>query len=267
MMKKIYEIEEGEKPLDNIKETCGFASILKKVGVIGDSLSSGEFESTDDKGDIIYNDMYEYSWPSILSKLTGSQYLNFSRGGMTFKEFYETRADKNNFWIKCPAYIIFLGNNDLFVYNQKVGSVSDINLLDPSKNPDTYFGYMGKVISKLKSLENGARIFLTSIQIDEMSEERTRVVKYVSEEMKKVVKLYSFTYLIDFTQYLFKYDEEARKKIAMGFHPSPLGYYSLALAFGNYIDYIIRQNPEDFRKMAFVGTDLINTNYPDNFGK
>ena len=147
MMKKIYEIEEGEKPLDNIKETCGFASILKKVGVIGDSLSSGEFESTDDKGDIIYNDMYEYSWPSILSKLTGSQYLNFSRGGMTFKEFYETRADKNNFWIKCPAYIIFLGNNDLFVYNQNVGSVSDINLLDPSKNPDTYFGYMGKVIS------------------------------------------------------------------------------------------------------------------------
>ncbi len=267
MMKKIYEIEEGEKPLDNIKETCGFASILKKVGVIGDSLSSGEFESTDDKGDIIYNDMYEYSWPSILSKLTGSQYLNFSRGGMTFKEFYETRADKNNFWIKCPAYIIFLGNNDLFVYNQNVGSVSDINLLDPSKNPDTYFGYMGKVISKLKSLENDARIFLTSIQIDEMSEERTRVVKYVSEEMKKVVKLYSFTYLIDFTQYLFKYDEEARKKIAMGFHPSPLGYYSLALAFGNYIDYIIRQNPEDFRKMAFVGTDLINTNYPDNFGK
>ena len=85
--------------------------------------------------------------------------------------------------------------------------------------------------------------------------------------MKKVVKLYSFTYLLDFTQYLFKYDEEARKKIAIGFNPSPLGYYSLALAFGNYIDYIIRQYPEDFRKMAFVGTDLINTNYPDNFGK
>lgn len=262
MMKKIYEIDPNEKPLDNIKETCGFASLLRKVGVIGDSLSSGEFESTDYKGNIVYNDMYEYSWPSILSRLTGAEYLNFSRGGMTFKEFYESWADKNNFWVKCPTYIIFLGNNDLFVYNQEVGSAEDINLDEPEKNKDTYFGYMGKVISKLKSLEKDARIFLTSLQIDEMSEERTKKVKYVEEEMKKVVKLYSFTYLIDFTEFLFKYDEEARNKIAMGFHPSPLGYYSLALAFGNYIDYIIRANPDDFRKIAFVGTNLVNQNYP-----
>lgn len=186
---------------------------------------------------------------------------------MTFKEFYESLTNKNKLWVKCPVYIIFLGNNDLLVYNQEVGSAEDINFNEPDKSKDTYFSYIGKVISKLKFLEKDARIFLTSLQIDEKSEERTRVVKYVSKEMKKVVKLYSFTYLLDFTQYLFKYEEEARKKIAMGFHPSPLGYYSLALAFGNYIDYIIRQNPEDFRKMAFVGTDLINTNYPDNFSK
>ena len=43
----------------------------------------------------------------------------------------------------------------------------------------------------------------------------------------------------------------------MGLHPSPLGYYSLALAFGNYIDYIIRSNPDDFRKITFVGSNLV----------
>lgn len=54
----------------------------------------------------------------------------------------------------------------------------------------------------------------------------------------------------------FKYDEEVRNKLAMGLHPSPLGYYSLALAFGNYIYYIIKSNPDDFRKIAFVGANL-----------
>lgn len=59
-----------------------------------------------------------------------------------------------------------------------------------------------------------------------MKEWRKKKIKYVREEMKKVIKLYSFTYLIDFTKFLFKYDEEVRNKLAMGLHPSSLGYYS-----------------------------------------
>ena len=59
---------------------------------------------------------------------------------MTFKEFYESLTNKNNFWIKCPVCIIFLGNNDLFIYSQEVGSAEDINLNEPDKSKDTYFG-------------------------------------------------------------------------------------------------------------------------------
>ena len=39
MNSKIFEIGKNEKPLDIIKENCGFASIFKEIGVIGDSLS------------------------------------------------------------------------------------------------------------------------------------------------------------------------------------------------------------------------------------
>ena len=39
--------------LDNIKENCGFAGIFKEIGVIGDSLSSGEFESTGPNGEVL----------------------------------------------------------------------------------------------------------------------------------------------------------------------------------------------------------------------
>lgn len=255
-----FETKNNEKPLENIKENCGFAGIFKEIGVVGDSLSSGEFESTDENGNISYHDFYEYSWPAILERITGSKYSNYSRGGMSFKEFYESRADKNNFWQKKQAYIVNLGNNDLFVFNQRVGSAEDINVEDPLKNKDTYFGYMGKVLSKLKSLEKDARIFLVSLQIDHTSKEKDDLAYYVCEEMKKVVKLFSFTYLIDMTHYGPIYDEKARQKYAMGFHPNAIGYYIYALAIGNYIDYIIRTNIRDFFEVPFIGKNLKNKN-------
>ena len=255
-----FETKNNEKPLENIKEKCGFAGIFKEIGVVGDSLSSGEFESTDENGNISYHDFYEYSWPAILERITGSKYSNYSRGGMSFKEFYESRADKNNFWQKKQAYIVSLGNNDLFVFNQRVGSAEDINVEDPLKNKDTYFGYMGKVLSKLKSLEKDARIFLVSLQIDHTSKEKDDLAYYVCEEMKKVVKLFSFTYLIDMTHYGPIYDEKARQKYAMGFHPNAMGYYIYALAIGNYIDYIIRTNIRDFFEVPFIGKNLKNKN-------
>lgn len=255
---KMFEIQKGEMPLENIKENCGFAGIFKEIGVIGDSLSSGEFESTDENGNVYYHDMYNYSWPAILERITGTKYYNYSRGGMSFKEFYESWAKQNNFWEKRQAYIVDLGNNDLFVFRQNVGSAKDINLEDPSKNKDTYFGYMGKVLSKLKSLGKDARIFLVSLQIDHTFKEKDEMAYYVLEEMKKVVKMYSFTYLIDMTTYGPVYDEKAREKFAMGFHPNAMGYYVYALAIGNYIDYIIRQNYKDFFEVPFIGTDLKN---------
>ena len=255
-----FETKNNEKPLENIKEKCGFAGIFKEIGVVGDSLSSGEFESTDENGNISYHDFYEYSWPAILERITGSKYSNYSRGGMSFKEFYESRADKNNFCQKKQAYIVNLGNNDLFVFNQRVGSAEDINVEDPLKNKDTYFGYMGKVLSKLKSLEKDARIFLVSLQIDHTSKEKDDLAYYVCEEMKKVVKLFSFTYLIDMTHYGPIYDEKARQKYAMGFHPNAMGYYIYALAIGNYIDYIIRTNIRDFFEVPFIGKNLKNKN-------
>ena len=76
---EMFEIKENEKPLDIIKENCGFVGIFKDIGVIGDSLSSGEFESTDSEGNIKYHDMYEYSWPAILERITGTKYWRDTR--------------------------------------------------------------------------------------------------------------------------------------------------------------------------------------------
>ena len=98
MDNKWFELGANEQPLDIIKETCGFAGIFKQIGVIGDSLASGEFESHDENGSIVYTDMYEYSWPAVLERITGTKYNNYSRGGMTAREYMQSWADANGFW-------------------------------------------------------------------------------------------------------------------------------------------------------------------------
>ena len=47
-----YYLGENEKPLDVIKPDGGFFGIFRTVAVVGDSLSSGEFESLDEKGNM-----------------------------------------------------------------------------------------------------------------------------------------------------------------------------------------------------------------------
>ncbi len=247
----------GEKPLDNIKATCGFAGIFKEIGIIGDSLSSGEFEYHDQDGNIVYHDMYEYSWPAVLERLTGTVCRNYSRGGMSAREFCDSWADQNGFWQWNQAYIIALGNNDVFVLGHPVGSTADIHPEKPEDNPDTFFGNMGRIVSKLKSLEKDARIFLVSMQ-RRGEAEGDPLICAIADEMKKMCRMFSFTYLIDMSHDGPVYDEEMRKTFAMGFHPNAMGYYSYALMIGNYIDYIIRKNPRDFFEVPFIGKGYKN---------
>ena len=254
---KVFSVAEGEGPLDVIRETCGFAGIFKRIGVIGDSLSSGEFESHDEEGTIQYHDMYEYSWPAVLQRLTGTAYANYSRGGMTAKEFYESWADQNGFWQPQQAYIVALGNNDLFVFQHPMGSAADIHPDAPESNPDTFFGNLGRILSKLKSIEKDARVFLVSMQ-RRGEEACDGVIAQAAEEMKKVCGLFSFTYLIDMTNDGPAYDAEMRKIYALGFHPNAVGYFSYALMIGNYIDYIIRSRPQEFFEVPFIGTPFKN---------
>ena len=51
-----------EKPLDRLVEGYSYTSIFRTIAFIGDSLSSGEFETRDEQGNKGYHDMFEYSW-------------------------------------------------------------------------------------------------------------------------------------------------------------------------------------------------------------
>ena len=69
----------GERPLDSILQDGGFCSIFRTIGCIGDSLSSGEFDSIQPDGTILGHDLYEHSWGQYLARMCGSRVYNFSR--------------------------------------------------------------------------------------------------------------------------------------------------------------------------------------------
>ncbi len=59
---------------------------------------------------------------------------------------------------------------------------------------------------------------------------------------------------LDIRKYGPEYDAEFTKAFFLMGHLNPMGYIFTAKMVASYIDYIIRKNPEDFKKIGFVGS-------------
>lgn len=250
-------IKEGEKPLDRLAENGGFCSIFRTITCIGDSLASGEFESKNAEGERHYHDFYEYSWGQFLGRSCGSTVYNFSRGGMTAKEYIESFAEENNFWSKdklAQAYVIALGVNDIFGRAKyDFGDFSDVNLTDYHKNGRTFVGYYAEIIQRVKELQPRAKIFLVTIPKGHLGNDEQK--KQHRDLLKKFTEVFKNTYLIDLYEYSPVQDEKFVEVFWQG-HMAPTGYVVMAKMIGSYIDYIIRANPAEFKQVGFIGTDL-----------
>ena len=261
--KKFYS-KEGEGPFDNIPEDGGFAAIFRTVAVIGDSMAAGEFET--DGSNV---DLYDYSWPAYLGRITGATVYNFSRGGMTAMEYMETYADKNDYWntdYAAECYILALGCNDFDGLEMPVGDISDINFRDYTQNnTSTFCGYYAQIIQRYKEIQPDARFFLCTMLHDERyfnySTEEGNMVDAHRELLYKLAEEFEFTYVIDFATYGPVWDDEFRENFCMGEHYNAAGYLMSAKLTCAYIDYIIRNNPEEFRKVSFIGTRYTNSDY------
>lgn len=250
---------ESEKPLDNLVEGYSHTSIFRTMAFIGDSLSSGEFETRDENGKPGYHDLYDYSWGQFIARKNGIKAYNFSRGGMTAKEYMESFAEANGMWDMdkaCQAYVIALGVNDIYNGNMEIGSVEDIDDENFLNNNPTFAGYYGGIIQKYKEISPDAKFFFVTFpNLDVLQED--------IKKQKMIDVLYSFaehfdnSYIIDLNKYGPVYDEKFKKKFYLYKHMNPSGYLLTAKIIDSYIDYIIRHNPEDFKTIGFVGTDII----------
>ena len=251
-----YFFSENEQPLDRFPEGISNTAIFRTMAFVGDSLSSGEFESRGDDHSKGYHDYFEYSWGQYIARKNGLTAYNFSRGGMTAKEYMTSYADANRFFLPekaAQAYVIALGVNDVLNADQEVGSVSDIDLENYKNNRDTFAGWYAAIIQRYKMIQPRAKFFLVTIPRGERKDELVRAHR---ELLYALADFFENTYVIDLYKYGPTYDQTFNKRFSLYGHMNPMGYILTANMIDAYIDYIIRKNPEDFYLVPYIGTEL-----------
>ena len=245
-----------EKPLDRIVTDGGFFSIFRTVACIGDSLSSGEFESLDENGTSGYHDFYPYSWGQFIARSAGSLVYNFSRGGMTAKAFVESYAKTEAVFSKekaAQAYIIALGVNDIINRGQTLGSVDALDGKEPLDAEKSFAYYYAEIIEGIKAVQERAKIFLVTMPREKNEKDAMR--RAHRDLLAAFAERYSNTYLIDLYTFAPPNDHAFKETYWLG-HMTPTGYVLTARMIESYIDYIIRKNPKEFSQVGFIGTDL-----------
>lgn len=250
---------EKEKPLDNLLDDGGYTAIFRTIACVGDSLASGEFESLKEDGTSGYHDMFEYSWGQYIARMCTSKVYNFSRGGMTTKEYCDSFAEAKDFWnpdYAAQCYIIALGVNDINGNRLELGTIDDIDTENWKNNKENFAGYYGQIISRLKEIQPRAKFFLMSMPKSGNPEEDNGKRAGHRDLLCQMAEKFDNTYVIDLLKYAPVYDDEFKNKFFMRGHMNPMGYLLTAKMVASYIDYIIRHNMDDFKEVGFIGTDL-----------
>lgn len=233
-------------PLGTILTDGGFTKIFRTIGVVGDSLSSGEMAYGDatDESTTKYVDMYEYSWIQYMARYCGSTAHNFSRGGLSTRTFFSDSSYTKmmDSAYKCQAYFIALGHND---YNQGVpiGSSADIHIDNPDANADTYYGNYAKIISKIKTVSPKAKIFCIGM--------KHKGFKQYNDVIEYMQTIFDNVYFLNMNKYNSNYEswEDTQG------HGNAMGYLNYSYQISSYVDWIIKNNRDDFKYVQFINTD------------
>lgn len=240
--------------VESLYYTNDLWKIFHRVGVIGDSLASGESSSTEG-GSTVYHDYYRFSWAQCMSRDSGNAYYNFSKGGLTTKTWmtneeygYPVASQPGKL---CDAYIIGLGQNDAG-NRMTVGSQSDINMSNPDANADTFYGNYAKIIQKMQILAPNAPIFVV-----------TRPTVPASNAYETAIRtmptLFSNVYLLDMYKHVHAYydnDSIIRRCLRDG-HYNAVGYQVMSRHIEEELSNVIKENLDDFLRIE------LNNSNPD----
>ena len=254
---EIY-LNKDEKPLDRLVDGYSFTSVFRRIAFVGDSLSSGEFETRDENMKPGYHDLFEYSWGQYIARKNGLTAFNFSRGGMTAKEYIESFAEEKGFWDKekaCQAYVIALGVNDIYNHNMELGSIEDINKDDWRQNKKTFVGYYAAIISRYKEISPEAKFFFVTFPKEERRTNTESTVNTI-KALYELAEFFDNAYVIDLYKYGPVYDDDFVSNYFLYGHMNAAGYIITAQLIDSYIDFIVRKNPKDFNNVPFIGTNI-----------
>lgn len=261
----LLSVKEGEKPLDKIIFDGGFCGIFRTIACIGDSLSSGEFESLDSDGNRDWHDYFEYSWGQYMARNIGATVYNFSRGGMTAKQYCDSFAKAMGYWnvrYAAQAYIVAMGVNDMYHLEnyEGFGDISDVDFENEENNKKSFVGYYCKILQKVRKIQPQSKIFVMTMPREHGLKEGVVFENYEkhAEFLRSLPQYFKNVYVLDFRKYAPEYDKEFDEKYRMSGHLNAAGYILTARMVESYIDYIVRKDYKDFAQVGFIGTGFYN---------
>jgi hypothetical protein len=241
---------EGVTPISVIKSDGGYTNVLRKVGIIGDSLSCGAIDINE--GASAEDNFSNYAWINFIKRKVGFDVVKLAQGGLQVNNWLDTmyaveaKYPEN----KCDSYFIMLGHND---QGYITGSIDDVDATDPSQSVGTTtYGKLGRIAGILREANPNAKVFYITYPLDMC--ERLGVNTMLREVCNKLGG-----YLID----LYAYDKDSEGRYKQYTHLSPIGYYVWSLEIMSYVDYIIYHNLNDFadikNSLQTVGEDFKRT--------
>lgn len=257
-------IKSGNDVVNNPTDHLGNEIQMFNRGLcIGDSITEGVFDYSGANTVI-----RKYSYPTILSRMTGIDIVNAGISGLTSKTWYDASVDGdlqggrwvNGEWVwstnpnvnegdvvseslDCSGFdfaVIHLGINDTGTIGDDVTIEQAISTFETSING---------IIANLKASSKGIKVFLATIipyrSVNDTFEQFNAKIREIAEQTADV-------YLLDLTTYSDCYGDI----YGHGYHLTALGYHKMASEISAYISYIIHENLEDFKWVQFIGTGV-----------
>lgn len=201
-------------------------SMFENIGVVGDSYSSGGMSLN---GKIVVN--YGLSFPQVLKRQTGVNFVNYSFAGATCKTWLTNTSyglSKVKSETKKQLYCICLGINDADRQEtEPTGTIDDIKE-NYNDNPDTFFGNMGKIISEIQEYSPKSKILIFGIP-----KKQNQYIEY-NGYIKQIANKFNLPY-IDTMSNRFISSDEFQNNMSGG-HPLAVGYSRMAVAIKELIE-------------------------------
>lgn len=235
--------------------------VFNKGICIGDSITEGYFDN--DAGNTIIR---KYSYPTILSKLTGIDIVNSGVSGFTSKQWYEASIDsttQSGKWVN-GAWVWNLypqvGDNDRVSdsldYSEFDFAIIHLGINDTASNTSieeiisTFNSSINGIISNLKMQSKGIKIFLATI-IPYRSPIGNVIYEALNEKIREIANNTEDVYLIDLNIHSECFENTP---YGNGYHLTAIGYHKMASEISSLISYTISQNLDDFKNIQFIGT-------------
>lgn len=205
------------------------ARTFKKVLCIGDSLTEGRFDYTEDGVTTEFTDG-DLSWPAFFAAIAGRKTTNKGDAGQTTKTWWQLH--QNDDLSGHDACIIALGRND-YVPGRETTSEERIQ-------------YMTNIVNKVKEENPQIKIFISTM----LNYYTGASADAVNADMRTIAGTLPDCYLVDISAYgklIAPYDRYS--------HCTAVGYQKLGEYYFRYLSYIMINNPTDFKNVQFVGTN------------